>query len=298
MVAVVRVGITGASGLIGTALTARLRERGHTVVPFVRRQPTSNEIKWDPEAGVLDASALDELDAVVHLAGAGIGSRRWSDAYKRRIRDSRVLGTTLLANAIAVSGRPRVLLSGSAVGYYGDTEELVDESSRAGTDFLAGVVKEWEAATGAAEASGTRVVHLRTGIVLSRKGGALKKMLPLFKLGVGGRFGSGRQWMSWISIDDEVGAIEHLLTSDARGAVNLTAPEPARNNEFAKTLGAVLKRPSAVPVPEFGPKLLLGGEMAQALLFGGQRVDPAVLRADGYEFRHRQLDEALRALLA
>jgi uncharacterized protein (TIGR01777 family) len=293
----VRVGITGASGLIGTALAARLRDRGHAVVSFVRGQAGAHEIQWDPEAGRLDPSALDDLDAVVHLAGAGIGSRRWNDAYKRRIRDSRVLGTTLLANAIAASGGPRVLLSGSAIGFYGDTEELVDENSRPGTDFLAGVVKEWEASTGPAEAAGVRVVHLRSGVVLSAGGGALKKMLPLFKLGLGGRFGSGRQWMSWISIDDEVGAIDHLLTSDVRGPVNLTAPEPVRNAEFAKTLGSVLRRPSAVPVPEFGPKLLLGDEMAQALLFGGQRVEPAVLRADGYDFRHPQLEGALRALL-
>ena len=264
---------------------------------FVRRQPGSHEIRWDPEAGLLDPGELDRLDAVVHLAGAGIGSRRWSDSHKRRIRDSRVLGTTLLANAIAASGVPRTLLSGSAIGFYGDSEELVDENSRPGTDFLAGVAKEWEAATRAAEAAGVRVVHLRTGIVLSATGGALKKMLPLFKLGLGGRFGNGRQWMSWISIDDEVGAIAHLLTSDIAGPVNLTAPEPVRNAEFAKTLGSVLRRPSAVPVPEFGPKLVLGEEMARSLLFGGQRVDPAMLRADGYKFRHAHLEEALRALL-
>ena len=295
---VVRVGITGASGLIGTALGRRLRERGHAVVDFVRRQPNADEIRWDPQAGLLDPSQLDGLDAVVHLAGAGIGSRRWTDAYKRRIRDSRVLGTHLLADAIAASGGPRILLSGSAVGYYGDTQELVDESSPPGDDFLAEVVAEWEAATRAAEAAGVRVVHLRSGVVLSDRGGALKKMLPLFKLGLGGRFGNGQQWMSWISIDDEVGAIEHLLTSDVHGPVNLTAPEPVRNAEFAKTLASVLGRPARVPVPEFGPRLLLGKEMAQALLFGGQRVDPAVLRAGGYEFRDRRLDEALRALLA
>jgi uncharacterized protein (TIGR01777 family) len=297
-VAVVRVGITGASGLIGTALGARLRERGHAVVGFVRRQPSADEIYWDPQAGLLDPGRLDGLDAVVHLAGAGIGSRRWTDSYKRRIRDSRVLGTHLLSNAIAASGSPRILLSGSAIGYYGDTEQPVDESSPPGTDFLADVVTRWEAATRAAEDAGVRVVHLRSGVVLSPTGGALKKMLPVFKVGLGGRFGDGQQWMSWISIDDEVGAIEHLLMSDVHGAVNLTAPEPVRNAEFAKTLASVLGRPARVPVPEFGPRLLLGKEMDQALLFGGQRVDPAVLRADGYTFRQPRLDDALRALLA
>lgn len=293
----VRVGITGASGLIGTALGARLRASGHEVVPFVRRPAASGEIHWDPAAGVLDPDDLADLDAVVHLAGAGIGSRRWTQSYKAQILQSRVAGTTLVAGAIASGGGPRVLLSGSAIGFYGDTEQAVDERAPAGHDFLAEVVTAWEAATGPAEEAGGRVAHLRSGIVLSRHGGALKRMLPLFRLGLGGRFGNGRQWMSWISIDDEVAAIEHLLTSEVRGPVNLTAPEPVRNAGFATTLAGVLGRRARVPVPAFGPRLVLGREMADALLFGGQRVEPAVLLGDGFVFRHADLESALRDVL-
>jgi len=295
-----RVIISGASGLIGGALATHLRAQGHDVVSLVRRTAGSNEIQWDPAKGTLDAEALAGADAVVHLAGAGIGDHRWTDDYKRELVESRTKGTALLAERIAAcSQRPGVLLSGSAIGYYGPSDDReLDEHSPAGTDFLADLCVQWEAATAPAEAAGVRVAHLRTGIVLTKQGGALKKMLPLFKLGAGGKFGKGHQWQSWISLPDEVGAISHLLTADVRGAVNLTAPAPVRNREFAKTLGTVLHRPSVVPVPAFGPKLLLGGELADALLFTGQRVLPTVLQQSGYQFQHSTLDVALRAVLA
>ncbi|MFZ4720612.1 MAG: TIGR01777 family oxidoreductase [Ilumatobacteraceae bacterium] len=295
-----RVIISGASGLIGTALSNELRAQGHDVVALVRRAASGpGEMRWDPARGDLSAEALAGADAVVNLAGAGIGDRRWTDEYKRELVDSRVKGTTLLAEKIAeCSQRPGVLLSGSAIGFYGATDDTeLTESSPAGTDFLADLCVQWEASTAAAEAAGTRVAHLRTGIVLAKEGGALKKMLPLFKLGAGGRFGKGSQWQSWISLPDEVGAIVHLLTAPVSGPVNLTGPTPVTNSQFAKTLGTVLHRPSVVPVPSFGPKLLLGGELADALLFTGQRVLPAALQSSGYSFAHPTLEQALRAVL-
>jgi uncharacterized protein (TIGR01777 family) len=294
-----RVAISGSSGLIGTALRRHLANAGHEVVRLVRGAPGPGDVTWDPAAGRLDERDLAGIDAVVNLSGAGIGEHRWTDEYKREVLDSRVEATSTLARALAdATDGPRVLLSGSAIGFYGDRgDEQLDEGSSRGTGFLAEVCEAWEHATEKAEAAGVRVVHLRTGIVLSPDGGALKKQLPLFKLGLGGRFGAGRQWQSWISIDDEVAAIEHLLTSDARGPVNLTAPNPVTNREFADTLARVLRRPSFLPVPSFGPKLLLGGELAEALLFDGQRVLPRVLEHDGYAFAHPQLEPALRALL-
>lgn len=296
-----RVVVSGASGLIGSALLPALRAAGHQPVSLVRRSPrAADEIEWNPAARELAAGALDGADAVVHLAGAGIGDHRWTDDYKRELLDSRTLSTALLADTIArAANGPRVLLSGSAIGYYGPRgDETLDETSPAGTDFLADICRQWEHACQPARDAGLRVVNLRTGIVLSAKGGALKKMLPLFRLGAGGRFGSGRQWQSWISIDDEVGAILHLLTSSLSGPVNLTAPAPVTNAEFARTLGKVLRRPSLLPVPRFAPALLLGGELADALLFTGQRVLPAALQADGYAFEHDTLHVALRAVLA
>lgn len=296
-----RIGITGSSGLIGTALSEHLRSAGHDVTAIVRRAAAGpSELAWDPAAGTIDRDALATLDAVVHLAGAGIGDRRWTDAYKRTLVESRTVTTDLLASTMASLGAegPQVLISGSAIGYYGNRgDEEVDETSAPGPGFLAEICVAWEAATAPAEAAGVRVAHIRTGIVLSAKGGALRKMLPLFKLGLGGRFGRGDQWMSWISIDDEVRAIEHLLTADVAGPVDLTAPNPVRNREFASTLASVLGRPALLPVPAFGPKLLLGGELADALLFDGQRVLPKVLLADGYEFAHEGLEAALRTVL-
>jgi uncharacterized protein (TIGR01777 family) len=295
----VRVAVTGSHGLIGTALLRRLRAAGHEAVPIVRTAPARDEIGWNPRAGRLEPRALVGVDAVVNLAGAGIGDKRWSDEYKRQVIESRTRGTTLLADTIAgLDGGPQVLLSGSAIGFYGDRgdEELV-ESSPPGDGFLAEVAEAWEATTAPASKAGVRVVHLRTGIVLAGEGGALPRMLPLFKLGLGGRFGNGRQWMSWIALDDEVGAIVHLLTSEVAGPVNMTAPEPVRNAELADAIGDVLHRPTVLPVPAFGPKLVLGGERAEALLFESQRVLPRVLQADGYAWRHPTLEPALRAAL-
>ena len=292
--------ITGASGLIGQALTKQLNATGHTTVAAVRREPRRNdEVQWNPTTGEMSPSAFDGVDAVVHLAGAGIGDKRWTDSYKMEILQSRTLGTALLADTMAsLDKKPSVFLSGSAIGIYGvrdDTE--LGEDAAIGTGFLADVCRDWEAASAAASAAGIRTVLLRTGIVLSPKGGALKKQLPLFKLGLGGKFGNGKQWQSWISITDEVNAIIHLLTSNLSGAVNLTAPNAVTNAEFTRVLGSVVSRPAILPIPSFGPKLLLGGELADALLFTGQRVVPNALVADGFHFAHPTLDVALRALL-
>ena len=292
--------ISGASGLIGTQLVAKLSTSGHEVVRLVRRSPKAGEIQWNPKSGTLDASALEGVDAVIHLSGAGIGDKRWSDGYRKEILDSRTDTTALLAKTIAsLSRKPSVFLSGSAIGIYGArNDEQLTEVSTHGTGFLAEVCEQWEAAAKPAVDAGVRTVYLRTGIVLSPKGGALKKLLPLFKLGVGGKFGNGKQWQSWISIDDEIGAIEYLLTANVSGAVNLTAPNPVTNAEFTKVLASVLKRPAIVPVPTFAPKILLGGELADALLFTGQRVIPAALNASGYTFKHTTLESALRSLLS
>ncbi|MEY4656224.1 MAG: hypothetical protein RL073_451 [Actinomycetota bacterium] len=292
--------VSGASGLIGTQLVAKLSQSGHEVIRLVRRSPKASEIQWNPKSGTLDAAALEGADAVIHLSGAGIGDKRWSDGYRKEILDSRTDTTALLAKTIAsLSRKPSVFLSGSAIGIYGArNDEQLTEVSTHGTGFLAEVCEQWEAAAKPAVDAGVRTVYLRTGIVLSPKGGALKKLLPLFKLGVGGKFGNGKQWQSWISIDDEIGAIEHLLTANVSGAVNLTAPNPVTNAEFTKVLASVLKRPAIVPVPTFAPKLLLGGELADALLFTGQRVIPAALNASGYSFKHTTLESALRSLLS
>jgi uncharacterized protein (TIGR01777 family) len=293
------VAISGSSGLIGTALVAALTEAGHRPVPLVRREPSGDEIRWDPDGGTIDDQSLEGIGGVVHLAGAGIGDHRWTDEYKLEILRSRTIGTVLLSGALAKLGKPpSVLVSASAIGFYGDRgDELLDETSSAGRGFLPEVCVAWEAATVAAEDAGIRVAHIRTGIVLSGQGGALKKQLPLFKAGAGGKLGSGRQWQSWISIEDEVGAILHLLAADVRGPANLTAPNPVRNSEFTKTLAGVLGRPSFLPIPSFGPKLLLGSELADNLLFAGQRVTPAVLERSAYDFRHPTLEVALRAVL-
>ena len=292
--------ISGASGLIGTQLVNHLASNGHEVVRLVRRSPKSGEVQWNPKAGTLDAAALEGSDAVIHLSGAGIGDKRWTNSYRKEILDSRTQTTALLANTIAsLSQKPKVFLSGSAIGIYGArNDEQLTEVSTHGTGFLADVCEHWEAAAKPAVDAGVRTVFLRTGIVLTPKGGALKKLLPLFKLGVGGKFGNGKQWQSWISIDDEIGAIEHLLTANVSGAVNLTAPNPVTNAEFTKVLASVLKRPAIVPVPTFAPKIVLGGELADALLFTGQRVIPAALNASGYAFKHSTLESALRSLLS
>ena len=299
------VAITGANGLIGSALSRSLRDHGHTVRPFVR--PASNgpesgadAIRWDPAAGTIDSDALDGIDAVVHLAGAGIGDKRWSPARKREIRQSRTQGTDLLARTLAgLSRPPGVFVSGSAVGFYGDRgDEELTERSPPGADFLAAVVQAWEAAAQPAVDAGIRTVFLRNGVVLSADGGMLPRLVTLFRFFVGGRLGSGRQWMSWVSIEDEVGVIRFLLErADVSGPVNVTGPSPATNAQFTEALGAALHRPTVVPVPRFGPGLVLGREMADELLFVSQRAVPSVLTGAGYDFAHRDVASALRAVL-
>ena len=295
------VAITGSSGLIGTALRAALAEAGHRPISLVRRAPVAgrDEIAWRPAEGSIDGASLEGVDAVVNLAGAGIGDRRWTDDYRRVLVDSRVDSTALLADALAELGcKPAVLLTGSAIGYYGSQgSDVLTEQSPPGDDFLARLCVEWEAAAAPAAEAGIRTVALRTGIVLSTEGGALPKLVPLFKAFVGGRFGSGEQYMSWITIDDWVGALLHLLEGEVSGPVNLTAPEPVPNAEFVDTLGRVLGRPALVPVPAFGPRLLLGADRADALLFDSMRVTPTVLESSGYRFASPSLEGGLRSVL-
>lgn len=291
--------VTGSSGLIGTALIKKLSAHGHQVTRLVRRTPRPGEVRWDPDEGSIETAPLQQLDAVVHLAGAGIGDHRWTDEYKQQLLDSRMRGTALLATTLAaLDHKPAVLLSASAIGIYGDRgDEELDETSAVGSGFLADLCVQWEAATAPAEHAGIRVAHLRTGIVLSELGGALKKQLPLYKLGLGGRIGSGKPWQSWISLDDEIGAIVHLLTSNHAGVVNLTAPNPVPQSEFVRELGRALHRPTVFLIPSFAPKLLLGAELVDNLLLSGQRVLPKVLLADGYTFRHATLPDALASIL-
>lgn len=294
-----RVAVTGASGLIGTALTTHLRTRGDEVVSFVRRRPRSPaERPWEPTPGGMDPAHLADIDAVVHLAGAGVGAKRWTAAYKKKILHSRVDGTTAVAEAIAAADRPIRLVSGSAVGFYGDRgDEALDETSAAGQGFLAEVCQAWEAATKPASEAGIRTVNLRFGVILSGSGGALGKMLLPFQLGAGGRIGGGRQWMSWVALDDMIGAIHHaLLTDTVAGPVNVVSPTPVTNAEFTKTLGRVLLRPTIFPMPAFAAKLALG-EMAEELLLAGQRVLPKRLEAANYRFRFNDLEDALRHVL-
>ncbi len=294
-----RVAVTGSSGLIGTALVARLRARGHEPLPIVRHAPGDGELGWDPASGRLDAAGLVGVDAVVNLAGPGIGDHRWTKAYKRELREARIAATSLLAGTLAtMDDGPRVLVSGSAVGFYGVSEGATfDESSPPGDDFLAVLCRDWEAATAPAADAGVRVATIRTGLVLAPHGGALAKLLPLFRLGLGGRFGNGRQWQSWITVDDHVDATIHVIEGSLGGPVNLTAPAPVRNAEFTSTLARVLDRPALLPIPKFGPSIVVGRELAEALLYSGQRVLPRVLEADGYEFGHAELEPALRAVL-
>ncbi len=294
-----KIAITGSSGLLGSALRGRLTAVGHEVVRVVRREAGDGEIRWDPSAGQIDADGLEGADAVINLAGAGIGDERWSEERKRLLVESRTTSTDLLARTLAGLDRPpKVLLSGSAIGYFGDRgDETLTEDSAPGSGFLSDLCVAWEAAAAPAAGAGIRTAHLRTGIVLSADGGALAKMLLPFKLGIGGRLGSGEQWMSWISIDDHVRAMIHLLTADVHGPVDLTAPNPARNSEFTKALGRELGRPTLLPIPRIGPRLLLGKELAQALLYESQRVLPAVLERSGFTFRHPTIEDALAAVL-
>ena len=293
-----RVAITGATGFIGSQLAAFLSTGGHEVIRIGRGavQPGVVDVSWNPSRGQLDASSLEGVDAVIHLAGASI-AERWTDAHKRAIRDSRVEGTSLLAHTLAqLSRKPRVLLSGSAIGVYGNRgDDVLDERSAFGTDFLADVGKAWEAATAPAERAGIRVVHLRTGIVQGAAGGALAKQAPLFKFGVGGPLGSGTQWLSPIALDDHLGAMHFcLMRDDISGAVNVVAPEAVTNAEFTRVLADVLSRPALVPAPAFALRLALGREMADATVLTSQRVRPTVLERAGFRWRYPTLKSMLQ----
>ncbi len=294
--------VTGSSGLIGSALLPALEEAGHRPIRLVRGKPStgSDEIEWNPSAGTIDHESLEGVGGVIHLAGAGIGDKRWTKEYKQTILESRTTGTSLLAHTIAnLQTPPRVLLSGSAIGYYGPHgDETITEATPPGNTFLADVCVQWERSAQPADDAGIRTVFLRTGIVQTPKGGALKKLLPLFKLYVGGKFGSGTQYQSWITLEDEVGAMLHLLEADVRGPVNLTAPAPVTNAEYTNVLADVLGRPAVVPVPAFGPRILLGREMADSLLFESQKILPTVLIDSGFQFAHPDLETGLRSVLA
>jgi uncharacterized protein len=287
--------------LLGSALAASLRADGHRVLRFVRGGVTGVEaIGWDPDAGRIDAPALEGIDAVVHLAGESIGGRRWTAEQKRRIRESRTKGTALLAAAVASRERkPRVFVSASAIGYYGDRgDELLTEVSASGDGFLADVCRAWEDETRSAIDAGVRTVNVRTGIVLAKHGGALKQMLLPFRLGLGGAQGSGRQWMSWIALDDEIRALRAAIDDERlRGPVNLTAPNPVTNAEFAHALGRALHRPTVLPTPMFPLRLRYGSELVDSLLLASQRVMPGRLETIGFPFRHPDLEPALDAIL-
>jgi uncharacterized protein (TIGR01777 family) len=293
--------VTGSSGLIGRELVAELGRQGHESTRLVRRPAAgAGEATWDPAAGTIEAAKLEGHDAAVHLAGAGIGDHKWSDDHKRAVLDSRVQGTGLLARTLAQLDRPpTVLASGSAVGYYGyESGEPMTEASPKGGGFLADVVAAWEDAAAPAQDAGIRTVLLRSGVVLTAKGGALKKQLLPFKLGVGGRLGDGTQWLSWIALEDEVAAVICLLTSEAtQGPVNMTSPNPVTNKEFTATLARVLRRPAFMPVPTPALHALFGKEMTKEMLLGGQKVQPARLQKLGYTFAHPVLEEALRYTL-
>jgi uncharacterized protein len=295
------VAITGSSGLVGSALCHALEGDGHLVRPVVRRaaRAEKNEIRWDPEAGTIDAAEFATVDAVVHLAGENIAARRWTTRFKLRILDSRVRGTELLCKTLAgLSSKPTVLVSASAIGYYGSRgEELLDESAAAGQDFLADVCRQWEAATHPARDADIRVVNLRIGFVLSKGGGGLAKMLTPFRLGLGGVIGNGGQYMSWIALDDLVRAIQFAVSAAAlAGPANAVAPAPVTNREFTKTLGHVLGRPTIFPMPAFAARLAFG-EMANELLLASARVQPRALANAGFHFEYAQLEPALRHVL-
>jgi uncharacterized protein (TIGR01777 family) len=296
-----RIVVSGASGLIGSALVADLTASGHDVVRLVRSAPSGQaDQQWDPAAGGLDPTAMAGTDAIINLSGESIAARRWSPAQKARLLSSRLQATRLLAETAAkLNPAPAVFLSASAIGFYGDRgDEELTEDSGPGEGFLADLTGQWENATAEAETAGIRVVHLRTGIVQSPKGGALAKQLPLFRVGVGGKLGRGRQWLSWISLDDEIGGILHALgRDDLRGPINLTAPHPVTNAEYTKTLAATLHRPSFATVPGFALAVALGKELAGELL-GSQRVLPAKLEAAGYRFRDTDLAAALARMLS
>ena len=293
------IAVTGSGGLVGSALVPLLTMGGHRVSRLVRKSPSGNDVPWDPAEGVRDLSRLEGVDAVIHLAGESIAAGRWTPHRKEEIRRSRVEGTRRLCESLArLSRRPKVLVSASAIGFYGDRGgETLTEDSESGKDFLAEVCREWEAATEPASHAGIRVVHMRFGMILSPSGGALKKMLLPFRLGAGGRIGSGSQYVSWIAIDDAIGSIHHAVCTDSlKGAVNGVAPAPVTNAEFTRVLAQVLSRPAIFPLPAFAARIAFG-EMADALLLAGARVMPTRLQASGYRFLYPELEGALKHLL-
>ncbi|SOD74410.1 hypothetical protein SAMN05892883_3594 [Jatrophihabitans sp. GAS493] len=290
--------LAGASGAIGTALSRSLVQHGHVIRTLVRRPASgSTEVTWRPDRGELDQAALNGIDAVICLSGAGVAEKRWTDEYKQVMRSSRIDSVCTLARAITETATPpKVFLSASAVGYYGDAgAAAIDESAPAGDGFLAGLCVDWEAATAPAEAAGVRVAHLRTGLVLDASTGLLAKLAPLYRFGLGGKLGSGEQYWPWISLVDEIASIEHLLTSEVHGGVNLTGPAPVTNADFSATLGRVLHRPAVLPVPGFALRAALGEFSSDVLT--GQRALPVKLKASGFAFRHSTLTEALTTSL-
>lgn len=289
-----RIAITGASGLIGSALVGHLKSEGHTVQRLVRRVPVSpDEIQWDPKTGYVDIEALRGVDAVIHLAGVGVGDKRWTKRYKSEILNSRLLGTTAIANAVA-EVKPQVFISASAIGWYGDSgNRAVVETDSVGNDFLAAVCREWE---GAADLAGdVRTVKLRTGLVLDPTGGALGRMLPLFRFGLGGKLGSGKQWWSWITLHDVVRAIEFALVNPIAGPINLTSPNPVTNQEFTSALAQAMKRPALFPAPAIALKIALGGFSSEIL--GSKKVLPNALSDAGFVWDYPHITNALTALI-
>jgi uncharacterized protein (TIGR01777 family) len=289
-----RIAITGASGLIGSALVGHLKSEGHTVQRLVRRAPVSpDEIQWDPKTGYVDIEALRGVDAVIHLAGVGVGDKRWTKRYKSEILNSRLLGTTAIANAVA-EVKPQVFISASAIGWYGDSgNRAVVETDSVGNDFLAAVCREWE---GAADLAGdVRTVKLRTGLVLDPTGGALGRMLPLFRFGLGGKLGSGKQWWSWITLHDVVRAIEFALANPIAGPINLTSPNPVTNQEFTAALAQAIKRPALFPAPAIALKIALGGFSSEIL--GSKKVLPNALSDAGFVWDYPHITNALTALI-
>jgi uncharacterized protein len=289
-----RIAITGSSGLIGTALVGHLKSEGHTVQRLVRRAPIAvDEVTWDPQTGYVDLSALEGVDAVIHLAGAPVDGKRWSKKYRAEILNSRLLGTTTIAKAVATV-KPAVFISASAMGWYGESgNRAVIETDRVGDDFLAAVCREWEAA--ADLAGDVRTVKLRTGLVLDPTGGALGKMLPLFRLGFGGKLGSGKQWWSWITLHDVVRAIDFALVENISGAINLTTPNPVTNQEFTSALARAVHRPALFPAPAIALKIALGGFSNEIL--GSKRVLPQVLQDAGFTWNYPHITETLDALV-
>lgn len=294
-----RVVIAGSSGLIGAALVPLLRQAGHEVLRLVRREPSApDERGWDPPAGRIDEGALDGVDAVVNLCGVGLADKRWTGEYKQAIRDSRIVPTDVLATAVAEHGVP-VLVSASGISFYGDTGDTVaDESAPSGVGFLANVCRDWEAATEPASKAGARVVLLRTGLVISPSGGLMGQLRPLFALGLGGRLGDGTQYMPWVSLDDEVGAIRFALEHDeVSGPINVAGPDPVTNAEFTTAVGHALHRPTVLVVPGFALRLVRGGELTDEAVLSSTRAVPTALRTHGYSFQHATLAAALTAAL-